>query len=348
MKKSIKKGWKSKMSEEKKCFVIAPIGEADTETRKRSDQVLKHIIKPAVESCGYDAVRADHLDKPGIITSQVIQCVVEYPLVIADLSEMNPNVFYELAIRHAIRKPLVQIIRKGDRIPFDIAGTRTIEVDHHDLDSVELAKTNISDQIKSVENQTIIDTPISVSLDLQILRQSDNPEERSLADIMAVLSDIKNNLQVVEAQNIKAIESSSNTQINELLMRLDRELSIGVLKRKKRFDPYLSFKMAELSIGKTGDPIGILVLFSSYHEDLPWLYEIGATTYRYVKDKKWGLAQETIESLKQTIRFFFDEGALINNTNLDKRELFLLVDELPNFLEKIVYLIKRRNSSEEP
>ena len=120
----------------KACFVIAPIGEAESDTRKRSDQILKHVISPAVESCGYNATRADQISEPGMITSQVIQKIVDDPLVVADLTERNPNVFYELAISHVIRKPLVQIIKKGEQIPFDVAGARTIHVDHHDLDSV--------------------------------------------------------------------------------------------------------------------------------------------------------------------------------------------------------------------
>jgi hypothetical protein len=50
---------------EKTCFVIAPIGAESTETRKRSDKVLRHIIKPAVTQCGYaDPVRADQLNLP--------------------------------------------------------------------------------------------------------------------------------------------------------------------------------------------------------------------------------------------------------------------------------------------
>ena len=109
------------MTDEKNCFVISPIGEPDSETRKRADQILKHVVKPAVGECGYTAVRADEIDKPGIITSQVIQRVVTDPLVVADLTERNPNVFYELAIRHALRKPLVQLIKKGEQIPFDVA-----------------------------------------------------------------------------------------------------------------------------------------------------------------------------------------------------------------------------------
>jgi hypothetical protein len=135
----------------KTCFVIAPIGEARSETRKRSDVVLKHIIAPAVEQCGYDALRADQIAEPGIITSQVIQHVIDAPLVVADLTERNPNVFYELAIRHAIRKPLIQIIRSDEQIPFDVAGTRTIGVDHRDLDSVEFAKVEIVKQINALE-----------------------------------------------------------------------------------------------------------------------------------------------------------------------------------------------------
>ena len=184
---------------EKVCFVIAPIGEPESEGRKRSDQILKHVICPAAVECGYSATRADQISEPGMITSQVIQHVVDDPLVIADLTERNPNVFYELAIRHAIRKPLVQLIKKGEQIPFDVAGTRTIHVDHQDLDSVEEAKTEIVAQVRSLEtDSSTLETPISVSLDLQHLRQSDNPEQRSLADVLSVISELRTTLAGVE------------------------------------------------------------------------------------------------------------------------------------------------------
>ncbi len=183
----------------KACFVIAPIGETESETRKRSDQVLKHIITPAAEACGYKTTRADQISEPGMITSQVIQKIVDDPLVIADLTERNPNVFYELAIRHVIRKPLVQIIKKGEQIPFDVAGTRTIHVDHHDLDNVEEAKEEIIAQIKSIDKgSSIQETPISVSLDLQLLKQSDNPEQRSLADVLSVITELRSSVLGME------------------------------------------------------------------------------------------------------------------------------------------------------
>ena len=54
-------------------------------------------------------------------------------LVVVDLSFHNPNVFYELAIRHAARLPVVQIIRTSDRIPFDVNQMRTIPIDTTDI-----------------------------------------------------------------------------------------------------------------------------------------------------------------------------------------------------------------------
>lgn len=182
------------MTEEKNniCFVISPIGEQVDDIRIRSDQVLNHIIKPAANECGYEAIRADKISEPGIITTQIIQHLIEDPLVVADLTGKNANVFYELAIRHAIKKPVVQIIQTGESIPFDVAATRTIQVDHHDLDSAAKCKEELIDQIRSVEKDpNLVDTPISVAIDIKYLRQSDNPLEKSNAEIISSLQELK-------------------------------------------------------------------------------------------------------------------------------------------------------------
>jgi hypothetical protein len=184
---------------EKLCFVIAPIGEPDSEIRKRSDVVLKHIIHPAVSIKSYKAIRADQISEPGIITTQIIQHIIEDPLVMADLTGKNPNVFYELAIRHALRKPYIQLIQKGERIPFDIAAIRTIEVDHKDLESVDSAKSEIIKQIDTMErNECDIDSPISVAVDLEMLRQSGNPEQRQLVDVLAAVGELRSGMAMME------------------------------------------------------------------------------------------------------------------------------------------------------
>jgi len=189
------------MTEKKQsCFVISPIGNEGSDVRRRADQVLRHVIGPAVASCGYEAIRADQIAEPGLITTQAIQHIIDDPLVIADLTGSKPNVFYELAIRHAIRKPLVQIIQKDEKIPFDVAGMRTIPVDHRDLDSVEEAKNEIEKQIRVAQKKKPeeIESPISVSVELQALRHSDNPEERSLGEFVSAISDLRTDIAGVE------------------------------------------------------------------------------------------------------------------------------------------------------
>jgi len=180
-----------------------------------------------------------------MITSQVIQRIVDDSLVVADLTERNPNVFYELAIRHAIRKPLVQIIKKGEQIPFDVAGTRTIHVDHHDLDSVESAKNEIIDKIRSLEkNPSNLETPISVSLDLQMLRQSENPEQRSLVDILSMMSDIHGSVHALE----KRLDITQETRFRHLLMQSEERLSRNekvIQKARSILQDTLSFATSE-------------------------------------------------------------------------------------------------------
>lgn len=176
----------------KKCFVICPISEEGTEIRRRSDQVLNHIIKPVAKECGYETVRADQISEPGIITSQVIQHLLHDDLVIADLTARNPNVYYELAVRHAVRKAVVQIIHYDEPIPFDVAPTRTIKFDYQNLDSVAYCKEQLSKQIRTVERDpSKVDSPVSVAVDLQALSRSDNPLEKMNAEIITTLEDIK-------------------------------------------------------------------------------------------------------------------------------------------------------------
>lgn len=148
------------------CFYIAPIGEDESEFRKHSDLFLGSIVEPALEQFELVVVRADTIDKPGFITRQIIDYLMKSKLVVADLSFHNPNVFYELAIRHAARLPVVQIIRKCDRIPFDLNQVRTIQVDNTDIyalvPKIETYRAEIANQVRSVlDDPDLVDNPIT-------------------------------------------------------------------------------------------------------------------------------------------------------------------------------------------
>jgi nucleoside 2-deoxyribosyltransferase len=177
------------------CFVIAPLGEDGSEERRRSDQVLQKIINPATKKCGYeqdDVVRADQIPNPGIITSQVIQHIVEADLVIADLTGHNPNVFYELAIRHATQKPVVILIQRGQAIPFDVSQNRAIKYDPSDWDSPERCCEEMTKQIRFVsQSPTHADNPISAAVRFQALSQSADPVAKCLTELVARVQNLQ-------------------------------------------------------------------------------------------------------------------------------------------------------------
>ncbi len=151
---------------ESTCFYITPIGSPGSEQRMHSDLFLGSFVEPAIQSFGLTVVRADGIDKPGVITRQIIEYIVKSRLVIVDLSYHNPNVFYELAIRHMMRLPIVQIIRKADGIPFDINQMRTVVIDTTDIftlvPKIATYQSEISSQVRrALESPDSAETPIS-------------------------------------------------------------------------------------------------------------------------------------------------------------------------------------------
>lgn len=151
----------------KSCFIVTPIGSEGSEERKHADLIMGSYIEPVVEEFGLTAVRADKIHQTGMITRQIFDYLINAELVIADLSFSNPNVFYELAIRHAMRKPVIQIIRTGDKLPFDINQIRTIHIDLSDvyaaIPQVNIVQTELRNQIrKALDNPDQVESPISV------------------------------------------------------------------------------------------------------------------------------------------------------------------------------------------
>jgi hypothetical protein len=135
------------------CFYISPIGEDGSEQRQHADLFLGSVVEPALEEFGLIVVRADKIGKPGMITAQIIEHVLRSKLVIADLSYHNPNVFYELCLRHVCRLPTVQIIRKVDKIPFDLDQFRTIQIDTTNIftmiPNLQIYKAEITTQVRT-------------------------------------------------------------------------------------------------------------------------------------------------------------------------------------------------------
>lgn len=116
------------------CFVIMPIGTqtignitlTEDKLREKYDYIIKNAILKADSTL--EVIRADEELNPGSISNDIFTKLMHSKYVIADITYPNPNVFYELGIRHAIRPGTILIREKVDfSIPFDISHLRHLE-----------------------------------------------------------------------------------------------------------------------------------------------------------------------------------------------------------------------------
>ena len=112
------------------CFVDMPFGkkkDPSTGVEIDFDQVYAEAIKPAILAAGLDAIRGDEERTGGIIHAPMFARLLLSEYVVADLTLANPNVFYELGIRHAARPfTTVPIFANIHSLPFDVAMVRAI------------------------------------------------------------------------------------------------------------------------------------------------------------------------------------------------------------------------------
>lgn len=133
------------------CFVICPIGAAGSDIRARSDDLFDHLIVPICKEEGIVAERAIDASRPGDITRQIIDDILTKDLVIADISGHNPNVFYELAIRHLSGKPFIHLSAMAEKVPFDMSILNVIPIETQTFAGFRRTADGLHKQIKLIK-----------------------------------------------------------------------------------------------------------------------------------------------------------------------------------------------------
>ncbi len=177
-----------------KCFIITPIGKPTDSIRRHVDGIIDAAIIPALDE-NYNIVVAHRMWEPGTITKQIIDEIYNAKLVIANVTNLNPNVMYELALRHSIGKPVITIAENGTILPFDIAVERTIYYDNDAQGVIELRD-------RLIKTETEIDF------------------DKKSGPIIEILGDINRDTQIIE----KASENNHDTiePLKYILHKLDR------------------------------------------------------------------------------------------------------------------------------
>ena len=180
------------MAKEKICFIISPIGEVDSDIRKLSDEKYDLVYEPVLRELGYTPIRADKEITPNSISRGIVKRIIESQLVIADVSGYNSNVFYELAIRNAIKKPVIVIKEKDQKLPFDISDKRAISIDMSNNRQWVMAKDDLEKQIKHAEeNPKDASESILTDFTFQIDVEQKKDDE---SELKLVIKDLKDEI----------------------------------------------------------------------------------------------------------------------------------------------------------
>jgi hypothetical protein len=189
------------------CFVVTPIGPETSTTRRSIDGLVDAVIEPTLVDIGFKVIVAHRMTNPGSITNQVIELLLSADLVVANLTELNPNVMYELAVRHAARKPVVTIAEVGTALPFDLRDERTIEY-RNDMAGVPELRRMLAVAAEEALDDREPDNPVYRAAQTQVMREvAPTDDQRFMFDrldrLEALMRDVSSNGSIYGAHSTR-------------------------------------------------------------------------------------------------------------------------------------------------
>jgi len=268
---------------EKHCFVVMPFGR-DASEQKWFKGWYEVVIKPAIVEAGYEPKLAAAEEQPGAINDEIRAHLALDSMVVVDLAgaepedEPNPNVMYELGIRHALGLPLVMMAWKGQRLPFDVSNQRIIMEDR-DLVDLETNRKRLVTFIHAAQQGRYYRPMDAVGRIATIAAASENLGEDSLLRALAQeVRDLRSTVALSSAQREPKRYRDYTPTIKKLIQ--------GKVFRK---DLYPFFQ----SIG--GDPAlwAKLLRVQLSQEQLPTMQEWGSGEWKQYIEAKWNEFKES-------------------------------------------------------
>lgn len=177
----------------KTAFFITPLGSDDSTVRRNTNGVINAVIRPVLKKHDISLIPPHEIDDPGNITKQIIAQILTADLVIADLTGLNANVMYELAIRHARRLPVIVICQHGTKLPFDIAAERTFFYYNDMAGTVQLTE-QLDKTIPIALRDEKPDNPIYNGLETSIIQkiteESDDPVRSYIVEKLSMVDEL--------------------------------------------------------------------------------------------------------------------------------------------------------------
>lgn len=158
------------------CFVIMPFSSTESCSEEEWTLIFEALFKPAVESAGLDYECHRSVATRGNIVSLILQALDEAYVVLADLTDQNANVFYELGVRHSLKDRTILVAQKNDDIPFDLRAYAYHIYDLQTEHGKRVFATRITELLSEIDsNPDRPDNPVSDFLGRNIEPTSATP-----------------------------------------------------------------------------------------------------------------------------------------------------------------------------
>jgi hypothetical protein len=133
------------------CFIIMPFSKSsELHTEEFWTSHFENFLKPTIEELGVKAYRVETIRED--ILKKIINNLVTSPIVLADLTDHNPNVFWELGVRQSFKHNTITIAKEGTELPFDVSAKATIFYNLNSEDQVAKFKFKLKAAIEDCIN----------------------------------------------------------------------------------------------------------------------------------------------------------------------------------------------------
>lgn len=196
-----------------KVFVIMPF-------TSEFDDIFNLFLAETLSGCGYEVFRADDINNSQNILSDIVQSIANSDLIVADLTGANPNVYYELGIAHALKRPVIMLTQDIEDLPFDLRSYRAIPYST-DFVKIREAKKQLSSlAIDALHGKVVFGNPVidfSINVSPIVSSSKDDDSHSGILDFLAEMEISMEDLtsilmSIAEATNLIAEKTTSATE----------------------------------------------------------------------------------------------------------------------------------------
>ncbi len=223
------------MNNKKKCFVIMPISKSKSCSRDEWAGIFDHMIKPAVtgSKLGFDCEQAK--PRTGALIKDILEKLNRADVVIADLTDKNPNVFYELGIRHTLKNRTILITQNINHVPSDLRSYWVVTY-KKDLTGASEFKKGVREILREMQKDPDKpDSPVADFLENRNISIISTEKSANVRKLTALISEISFNINEIKntakqlAQSLPPTSRLQNTCIKLILSTRYINMTANVL-----------------------------------------------------------------------------------------------------------------------